>query len=446
MTDGARAYWAAGLIGVSAAFLFCGYELVRSPANTLFKAAYGKEGLPYVMAATPLAVVAMLYIYGRLLSWIGPRWTLTVSTVGSCVILAGSYGAIALEWRPGAAILYVMREAYIVLLMEQYWSFLNSTLGDAHARKLNGPICGIGSAGSIVGGLLVASLATKLGTAALLLLGAGITLPTAFLADLAYRRCGVPVRRPEEQKSDTLGVKLFGSQPLLVILLAVILLTQAISGLTDLAFQGILQDAIPDADKQTAFSGWFYTGLNASAAVMQFIVTPLVVWLIPLRLVHLAIPLLHLGACAYLFGSPTLFSAGLAYLLFKVVDYSVFRAAKEVLYIPLSYDSRYRAKELIDVFGYRFGKGGMSLVVLLMQKARMVVSEPRLGLLAAMCAAAWAGLALPLGRRYVKARAVASGSRTRPRRDLAVGGLSSGRPRRRPRRKSSRSSTASSKR
>ena len=56
-------------------------------------------------------------------------------------------------------------------------------------------------------------------------------------------------------------------------------------------------------------------------------------------------------------------SAGLAYMAFKVIDYSVFRAAKELLYIPLSFDRRYRAKELIDVFGYRFGKGGMSLLV-----------------------------------------------------------------------------------
>jgi len=48
-----RAYWAALWVSLAAACLFCGYELVRSPANTLFKAAYGKAGLPYVMAATP---------------------------------------------------------------------------------------------------------------------------------------------------------------------------------------------------------------------------------------------------------------------------------------------------------------------------------------------------------------------------------------------------------
>ena len=166
----ARPYVVGILIGLSAAFLFCGYELVRSPTNTLFKAAYGKAALPYVMAATPVGVVVLLYIYGRLLTWLGPRWTLVTTTIGSCAILAGSYGAIAAGWNLAAAILYIVREAYIVLLMEQYWSFLNSTLGEANARRLNGPICGIGSGGSIIGGILVGTLATKVGTPALLLL------------------------------------------------------------------------------------------------------------------------------------------------------------------------------------------------------------------------------------------------------------------------------------
>ncbi len=395
----AKPYVVGILIGLSAAFLFCGYELVRSPTNTLFKAAYGKAALPYVMAATPVGVVVLLYIYGRLLTWLGPRWTLVATTIGSCAILAGSYGAIAAGWNFAAAILYVVREAYIVLLMEQYWSFLNSTLGEANARRLNGPICGIGSGGSIVGGILVGTLATKVGSPALLLLGAAITLPTALLTWLAYQYGGQPQPRPDEPHSDTLGSRLLFRQPILAILLGVILLTQAISGLTDLSFQGILQDAIPDQDKQTAFSGWFYMWLNIAAAFMQFGATPLLLWLVPTRRIHIAIPLIHVCTCAYLWGSPTLLSAGIAYMVFKVLDYSIFRAAKELLYIPLSFDARYRAKELIDVFGYRFGKGGMSLVVAALQKPGQAVAAPILALIAAGAAVAWAALAIPLTRR-----------------------------------------------
>src|SRR5699024_4297091 len=103
--------------------------------------------------------------------------------------------------------------------------------------------------------------------------------------------------------------------------------------------------------------------------------------------------------CTVLFGSPTLFNAGMAYMVFKVLDYSIFRAAKELLYIPLSFDARYRAKELIDVFGYRFGKGGMSLMVVAMQKAKFAVAEPTFAVIAAGAAVLWAALAIPLTRR-----------------------------------------------
>ena len=81
--------------------------------------------------------------------------------------------------------------------------------------------------------------------------------------------------------------------------------------------------------------------------------------MVPLRAVHMAIPALHLTACAALMARPTLAVGALAFGLFKALDYSLFRAAKEMLYIPLSFDSRYRAKSVIDAFGYRLSKGAL---------------------------------------------------------------------------------------
>ncbi len=68
---------------------------------------------------------------------------------------------------------------------------------------------------------------------------------------------------------------------------------------------------------------------------------------------------IHIGAAALLIARPSLFTGALAYLLFKSFDYSIFRASKEIFYIPLSFDCRYRAKEVIDSFGYRASKGGI---------------------------------------------------------------------------------------
>ena len=86
---------------------------------------------------------------------------------------------------------------------------------------------------------------------------------------------------------------------------------------------------------------------------------PLLLHALPLRVTHALIPLIHLGTCLALLLHPTLGTGALAYMTFKGLDYSLFRAGKEILYIPLSFDMRYRAKEVIDAFVYRFSKGVM---------------------------------------------------------------------------------------
>jgi ATP/ADP translocase len=50
----------------------------------------------------------------------------------------------------------------------------------------------------------------------------------------------------------------------------------------------------------------------------------------------------------------------------KVFDYTIFRAAKELLYIPLSYVQKTRGKAVVDMLTYRVAKGGASLLLLIL--------------------------------------------------------------------------------
>jgi AAA family ATP:ADP antiporter len=84
--------------------------------------------------------------------------------------------------------------------------------------------------------------------------------------------------------------------------------------------------------------------------------------------------------------------------LFKAFDYSIFRAAKEILYVPLSFDERYRAKEIIDVFGYRTGKGASSVVIVVLQNAGILMANYYLAI-AFAATGLWLALIFPLTRR-----------------------------------------------
>ena len=61
------------LMAGAAFFTLSGYELIRSSATVLFKAAYGAENLPVVMALMPLVMFAGVWGYGALLTRFGPR-------------------------------------------------------------------------------------------------------------------------------------------------------------------------------------------------------------------------------------------------------------------------------------------------------------------------------------------------------------------------------------
>lgn len=403
-----RAMASSFLIALSASFLLGGYEFIRSSSNTLFITAYGKKAMPVVMAIMPIGVIICLYAYGRILSRLGARKTLLVTSIGSGAIIGLCYLLIENGVKEATAITYIFREAYIMLIIEQYWSYLVSTLDDQEARAINGPICGICSLGGITGGVLVAHLAERLGTNAMLLFAAVSCIPAALASDFAYRiNPKVKGERKEQEapgqtpkKKDYLGLAFFRQHHILKILLGLVLTTQVLSTVTNLSFQGILHEAIPIADKQTAFSGAFFAWLNTGAAFFQFIVAPLVLRNSGLIVVHIMMPLVQVATCLYLLLVPNLISAGIAYMTFKILDYSLFGASKGILYIPLPFDARFRAKEVIDVLGYRIGKGGTSLSITLLQQGGLVFTDAIYASIGLAATVVWLGLVAPASRYF----------------------------------------------
>lgn len=391
-----RAPWQAALtIGGAALFLLFGYELVRSVAQSLFITAYGSARLPVVMALGPVGTLAWLYGYGLLLSWWGARKAMLTTCVLSALALLGCWWAIRNGSRVATGFLYVVREAYIVLLVEQVWSFINSTLRRGEGRGWNGPICGIASLGAISGGWFVHHYAVRLGSVDLLVLAALTLIPTAGFTIWAYRWGGEPQPAPAEARGRQghLGLHLLREQPILLSLAALVGVTQIVSTLVDLQLSHFVEQAFPLKDARTRWFGGFYAGLNVGAAVLQFVFTPLLLRAVKVRTVHLGIPLVHLIALGLTVLLPGLPLAALAYGLFKTLDYSLFRAAKELVYVPLTYDARYRAKELIDAFGYRTAKGVVAGLLALLERLGCGVGPTGLPLWILAALAGWIPLA-----------------------------------------------------
>ena len=394
-----REYQVAAIMAASAMFTLIGYEFIRSAATVLFKTAYGAENLPLVMAAMPAVVFGGVWIYSRILNHLGPQGTLLVTSLGSGLLILSCYLILltGVDWV--TVPLYLLKELYIVLLIEQYWSYINSSLTPATARKVNGPITGVAGLGGAIGGILVGMSAGSYGTENMVLVAAFSCLPAAGLSNYAYRRFGEPVQSEASKVHGKMGWQLLKANPMLLYLLSIVLVSQVVSAVLDYRFQGLLStefDGRPDEENE--FQGKFFGTLNASVLLLQFCITPLLLTFVALRWVHILMPLIHVTAIAFAIYEPSVFSVGLAFFLFKAFDYSIFRAAKELLYLPLSFDERYRTKEIIDVFGYRTGKGASSVVIVALQNLGVVMSNYYLAT-AFVATSLWLALIFPLTRR-----------------------------------------------
>lgn len=389
-------YRVAALMATSALFTLAGYEFIRSASTVLFKNAYGAENLPLVMAAMPVVVFAGVALYGWILSQLGPRRTLLVTSLGSAFVIAACYVVLLTGSKTITPVLFLFKEFYIVLLIEQYWSYINSSVSQSTAKKVNGPVTGIAGIGGAIGGTLVGMSAESFGTETMVLLAAVALIPAALVSDTTYRLHGEPQLPEKSENHGHLGLPLFKENPLLISLIAIVLSSQVIAAVLDFKFQSLLSlEYAGQPDKETAFQGWFWGTLNTSVLILQFIIAPLLLSFIAIRWIHLMMPVIHIAAISFAIIEPNVFTVGTAFFLFKAFDYSIFRAAKEVLYVPLGFDERYRAKEVIDVFGYRTGKGGSSVVIVLLQKAGVMMNNYYLAIGFAM-ALVWLALVFPL--------------------------------------------------
>ena len=388
------------LAGLSAMFLFCGYEFIRSPAESIFMDQFGAEYKPYAIACVPFMMAAMIYGYGRMLSAVGAKKAMVVSMLGSAAFFVLAWAMLGSAGRWFAFFLLVFKESYVVIISEQYWSFINSVLQDEEGKVFNGPVAGLGALGSLIGGWLLSRYVMGLGTDKFVLFAALIILPAAVLSWLSYNAAGEPKPTAEEAggKKGHLHLSILKENRTVLFIAFIIFAAQVVATALDFRFTQLVQDYMPLKDQRTAYLGNFWMYVNVFSFSMQFLLTPLLLRYIPRRGILTAIPAVHIVTCALLLLYPTLGLASAAFLLFKGMDYSIFRASKETLYIPFSYDTRYRAKQVADAFTYLFAKGVTAVWVSAMKTVGTIAPAfyPALGI---VFSGAWLAMSFPLTAR-----------------------------------------------
>jgi len=386
---------------------YLSYSIARPSTIALFTSA--KTGFAGNTAAFPLAMafisptsLVLLVLYGKILNKAGPRGAVRQTTFLCASVLWASAALIyilqgmepiripllggssmkLIQLLVGA--LFIFRESYVQLLTSQYWSFMASILTPDQSAKWFSPISGLTSVTSAIAGLGVSNVVEAVGLSGALGL-AGLILTTSLIfTEKAYAISDKGGFTPsdDEMKKTKKGKKamtaksedqslfkkasgLFVRVPVLKALFIEILAGQGLATLLNVCFVTKLSQSLPDDTMRAGWMGKFFASINGVAMCLQFGVIPRIMPHLEPRTLWRFMPTVMVTALSYLcmHEDPSLYIISGLFMLFKVMEFSIRRMLDEMVYVPLDFESRFLGKEIISVFGYRFGKSGMSLAL-----------------------------------------------------------------------------------
>lgn len=349
------------------------YAVIRPVSNAVFLTAYGSAAFPYAWLATVPLNLLIVALYNKYLPRLGCLKMFGVIALAvTCINLFCSAFLNQISWLPFA--FYLWKEIYIMLMFQQLWSVIHSTISFGQAKYLYGFFFGLGALGAVLGSILPGFFAVKVGSEALLIatLPIYLALFASYYFALKHTKEGVTMKIDDEKQRTSLnafyhGLKLIGSSRYLTFILLIVVLMQLSSTLIDFQFNTVLEKTITQKDLRTAYTGRILGIVHAATISLQLFGSFLLIHYLGVKRSHLLIPfLLCINSIVFQF-FPFFSVISFAYISIKSCDFSLFGIIKEMLYIPLKPDEKFRAKAVIDVFAHRSSKAIASALILAFQ-------------------------------------------------------------------------------
>ena len=393
----------------------------KAARDALFLSSFKVEDLPPMMAAS--AVVSLFAALGlsRLMVRYSPAKVVPV-------VFAASGGGLVAEWgvsfvapRITAVALYVHTALFGAVVISAFWSLVNETFAPHSGRRAVRWITGAGTLGGVLGGLIAWRAAHLIPLPSMLVVLAGVNVVSVWGS---WRLRSVPqgidddVALVAEAAADdppgATGVsgapdvptralfRLLWGTPYLRNLALVVVLGAVTSGLLDYVFSVVAVDHYTKGPQLLAFFAEFWLVVAILSFLLETLFGRIALEKLGLAFTVAILPAVVVLGSAIGIAVPGLFSMVVLRGGEASQRNSLFRAAYELLYTPLSAQKKRAAKTLIDVGCDRAGTvmaGGVAMATVALYQ------EPLAGLvllvIAMGCALLSVARSIPLHRGYV---------------------------------------------
>ncbi|MES2504687.1 MAG: Npt1/Npt2 family nucleotide transporter [Myxococcota bacterium] len=346
--------------------IIASYGFARPVTDSLFLKHHGAQNLPLVYLLSPFVTALAIGFYNHFNVKYSLLRLLGCAAIISILVMLICLWMYELRLPGSVYMLYVWREVYMVLLVEIFWSLADTLFNLKSARRSYGLVLAIGSIGGF-SNLMVGVLADHFGTS-MALLGVVPCLGTCALLTWVFSKNLLVKPVVVDAQKRAVGLKALSvvkNSHYLLPLLFLIAIVQISVSLIDLQWNTFLEATYTDTDVRTGIIGKIHTVDNVLAAFLQFF-AGYIIKLLGMGGVFVGIPVfLSVFVCSFI-GSPRFMGAAILKISSKMFDYSLFRASKEMLYIPLSHAEKTQGKALIDILVYRIAKSSAALLMIFM--------------------------------------------------------------------------------
>jgi len=387
-------------------FVLAAYFVIR-PIRDEMGVAGGVRNLPWLFLGT---LVGMLLFH--------PLFTTLVSRLPRRIFIPLSYGFFAVNlvffWLlfrilPSTEDIWVGRIFFVwtsifnLFVVSIFWSLMADLFRPVQAKRLFGFVAVGGTGGAVAGSATTAFLASRITPTNLLLLSVALLVLAAIAANRLMATAPEPEARDAGGDDRPLGggvldgIRTVCTSPYLLGIAGYMLLYTITA--TFLYFQQaeIVEASFADRAARTVFFARIDLAVNILTVMTQVFLTGRIVRRIGIALALAALPLVCVLGFAAVGFAPTLMTIAVFQVLRRSSNYAVARPCREMLYTVIPREAKYKAKNFIDTFVYRFGDqvGAWSYAAL----GALGLGAAAISMVAAPLAAAWLGVGLWLGRR-----------------------------------------------
>ena len=378
---------------------------LKPASRSLILESHGTSSLPYVWIGSALVLLVAIIFYHHVLN----RYSRLQVVLGSCLVFIALLVLFRLFLLVSTSKMipvafYIFVDILGVILVEQFWSLTDSIYSTEEGKRWYGMVGTGGLLGGVAGGGAAALLInyTPIQTHDLLLIAAAIIGVicglTWLMGYLQLYSNTMEASKPRQMKHRW---QILTQSRYLILIAAALMVAQLVSPMVEFQFMRIIEGTYAEREARTAVLSLFFSILSAISIGINLLITPIILRYFGI-LAGLLVQPLALATSAYGFViDPSLYPAATMKISDRGLSYSINRASKELLYIPVDPITIYESKAWIDMFGYRIFKVfGATLILLLTQWTSLASGQTQLSWVIIGGCILWAIVLFYLHREY----------------------------------------------